>query len=83
MNIKPKVGVILTSHVREPSNFSLKLLNNGIKLLESKNIEVYFNNKPLFSAEKIREVLKELKNNVDTFIIIPGNWIEPPDLPSP
>ena len=43
--IKPKVGVILASHMREPSGFSLKLLEDGLNKLPKKNIEVIFNGK--------------------------------------
>lgn len=80
----PKIGVILASHLREPSNFSLKLLKKGLILLKEKKLEVHFNDKPLTSDSEIRSEINKLKKiDVDVFLIVPGNWIEPPVLSHP
>ena len=81
---KPRIGIVLASHVREPSSFSLTLLKKGVALLKKEDIEVYFNNKPLSSDKEIREEIVSLKNkDLDAYIMVPGNWIEPPTLCHP
>ena len=81
---RPKVGIILASHIREPSSFSLNLLKKGVDLLKDKSIEVYFNNKPLATDKEIRKEIIDLKSkDLDTYIIVPGNWMEPPILCHP
>jgi len=81
---KPKLGIILASHTREPSGFSLDLLNRGIEAFKKVNIEVYFNNKYLNTDKEIRDELTNLKKyDVDAYLVLPGNWIEPPVLCHP
>jgi L-fucose isomerase-like protein len=81
---KPKLGVILASHVREPSNFSLSLIKELVNKLMEREIEVIFNNKYLTTQDEIRSEIKYLKaKETDLFMIVPGNWIEPPILSHP
>ncbi|MBN2073355.1 MAG: hypothetical protein JW770_05365 [Actinobacteria bacterium] len=81
---KPKTGIVLASHVREPSGFSLGLLKKGLKKLEDRGIEVIFNNKYATTDGEVREEIRYLKSkDVDLFVIVPGNWIEPPVLCHP
>jgi len=81
---KPRIGIILASHIREPSSFSLNLLKKGVVLLKDEDIEVYFNNKPLATDKEIRKEIIDLKRkDLDTYVIVPGNWIEPPTLCHP
>jgi len=78
------VGIILASHVREPSSFSLKLLTTGIELLRGMNVSVSFNGKACASDTEIRQEINKLKaENPDVYIVCPGNWIEPPVLCHP
>ncbi len=82
--VKIKAGIIMTSHKREPSSFSLDIVKKGIRNLQSRNIEIYFNQKPLTFDSEIRTEILNLKNkDVDAYILIPGNWIEPPILCHP
>lgn len=82
--LKPKIGVVLASHMREPSNFSLELLKEGIKKLKDKNVEVIFNNKYATNDSEIRKEINIFKSEqVDLYMIVPGNWIEPPILSHP
>ena len=82
--VKPKAGVILASHVREPSSFSLKLLQSGLDLLKKENINIFFCNRALASDREIRQEIRKLKEkDMDAYIICPGNWIEPPILCHP
>jgi L-fucose isomerase-like protein len=76
---KLKAAVVLVSHTREPSNFSMSLLKNGVTLLKKENIDILFNHRPLTTDGEIREEIIKLKrNDPDVYIIVPGNWIEPP-----
>lgn len=78
------MGIILASHVREPSSFSLKLLNKGIELLRRMDVSVSFNGKARASDTEIRQEISRLKTeNPDVYIVCPGNWIEPPVLCHP
>ena len=81
---KIKIGIIMASHKREPSSFSLDIVKKGIRKLQSRNIEIYFNQKPLTCDVEIRTEIIDLKSkDVDTYILIPGNWMEPPILCHP
>jgi L-fucose isomerase-like protein len=81
---KLKVGIVLASHTREPSNFSLTLIQKGIHLLKKENVEVNFNNKPLMTDQEVRKEITNLsKNDPDAYFVVPGNWIEPPVLCHP
>jgi L-fucose isomerase-like protein len=81
---KLRVGIVLASHTREPSNFSLTLIKKGIHLLKKENVEVNFNNKPLMTDREVRKEITNLsKNDPDAYIVVPGNWIEPPVLCHP
>jgi len=83
-SIKPKVGIVMASHVREPSDFSLGLIRSGIDLLQKQHIEVYFEESPLTKDQDIRQAIVEMKSrDLDAYIICPGNWIEPPVLCHP
>ena len=66
--IKPRVGIVLASHVREPSSFSLKLLRAGVDLLKRESVDVYFNDKPLTCEREIRQELAEFKIETKTAI---------------
>ena len=84
INKKLKIAITIVTHKREPSNFSLGLLKEGLKLFESQDVEIYFHGKALNRAKDIREELIDFKKrDPDLFIIIPGNWIEPPVLCHP
>ena len=81
---KPKIGMLLASHIREPSSFSFNLLKKEVDLLKDKGIVVYFNNKTLTTDNEIRKEIIKLKSKYpDVYIIVPGNWIEPPTLCHP
>lgn len=83
-NANSKIGVILASHTREPASFSLELVNKGIELLKKENLDIYFNGYALTNDKEIRDEILKIKNhNPDLYIIIPGNWIEPPSLCHP
>ena len=83
-NYKPRAGIILASHIREPTSFSMDLMRKAVKLLKDKNIDVLFNGKALINDREIRSEIRRLKNSdPDLFIIVPGNWIEPPVLGHP
>ncbi|MCL5770906.1 MAG: hypothetical protein M1479_01330 [Actinobacteria bacterium] len=83
-NLKSKIGIVLASHTREPASFSLELVNKWIELLKKENLDIYFNRHALKDDKEIREeILRLKKNNPDLYIIIPGNWIEPPSLCHP
>jgi L-fucose isomerase-like protein len=81
---EPKAGIVLASHVREPSSFSLQLLRSGVELLRRRNVSVYFNDRACASDTEIRQEIKRLKaKDLDAYIVCPGNWIEPPVLCHP
>jgi L-fucose isomerase-like protein len=81
---KPAVGIILASHVREPSSFSLELLNSGVELLKKRGATVHFNGNACASDAEIRREIRRLKaEDPDAYIVCPGNWIEPPVLCHP
>ena len=81
---KPRAGIVLASHTREPTSFSLGLLNKGIKAMGDGDIEIIFNGKAAVDDRGIRDAIKELKDkDVDLYIIVAGNWIEPPVLSHP
>jgi len=83
-SLNSKVGIILASHTREPSNFSIELVKKGIELLKEENIVVYFSGTALTNDSEIRREILEIKKlDPDLFIVIPGNWIEPPSLCHP
>jgi L-fucose isomerase-like protein len=74
-----KAAVVLVSHTREPSSFSLSLLNEGIERLKKENIEILFSKRPLTTDMEVRDEIINLKmKSPDLYIIVPGNWIEPP-----
>jgi L-fucose isomerase-like protein len=82
--MRPRVGVLLASHVREPSSFSLHVLQSGLELLKKEGMDILFNNEALASSNEIRQEIRALKNkDVDAYILCPGNWIEPPVLCHP
>ncbi|MCL5069547.1 MAG: hypothetical protein M1308_01400 [Actinobacteria bacterium] len=81
---KPKVGVILASHKREPSSFSLELLKKGLERLSKEGIEIFFNGKYATNDQEVRTEIKNLKlKDVDLYMVVPGNWVEPPVLCHP
>ena len=81
---KPKAGIILASHTREPSSFSAELLLKGIDALRKTGLDLLFSGKVSATDKEVREeILNFKKEDVDAFIIVPGNWIEPPILCHP
>lgn len=81
---KPTAGLLLVSHIREPSYLAEKVIEEGIKILEKEGLKIFYPGKSLKNEEMIRNAIETFKaKKIDVIIVVIGNWIEPPVIVHP